>query len=308
MIGAVDIGGTKVAAGVVDPSGRVLAKEETATAPLCQRGPAGFDGVKAMLHSVAKRSGTALSGIGISSTGPVDPFTGILNNRDFLPGWDGLNLVEELSREFGVPAAVENDADACALAESAWGAGRGKRRFLYLTVSTGIGGGFVLNGNLYRGAAGVHPEIGHIVVEACGPPCSCGSNGCWEAVAAGPAMAAWASQHVPAGYPQALDARILCAMAAAGDAFALRAVEREAFYLGVGLASVLTMLAPDAIALGGGVMRSWPLFDKHCRETIRRYCTFVSLDNTAIGPAALGPDVALIGAARVWLSRFPGPL
>ena len=179
MIGAVDIGGTKFAVGMISESGKVLARAETPSQP--ELGVQnGLERILNLLHETAEQAGQTLQGIGAGVTGPVYPLTGKLGRIEFLPGWEGLDLVGELQRAFGVSAAIENDADAAALGESAWGAGRGAQRFIYLTVSTGIGGGIVLDGQLYRGADGSHPELGHHVIDPSGPLCFCGARGCWE--------------------------------------------------------------------------------------------------------------------------------
>jgi len=164
MIGAVDIGGTKIAAGIVDEEGRVLAKAECPTDV-----PRGFaDAMRRVAEMLAKcldQTGSKLLGIGIGCTGPVDPVSGALGNVNLLPGWEGGNPVEKLSARFGVTAAMENDADAAGLGEAVWGAGKGKDRLVYVTISTGIGASVILDGKLYRGVGGCHPEIGHHVVE-----------------------------------------------------------------------------------------------------------------------------------------------
>ena len=196
MIGGVDIGGTKIAAGVVDQSGRVLARNECPTD--VQRG---FDHamrqVTTLLHQCAERAKVKLDGIGIGCAGPLDSATGTLGNVNNLPGWKGGNPVDILSREFGVAAALENDADAAALGELRWGTGRPKTRFLYVTVGTGIGVSVILDGKVYRGVDGFISEIGHHIIDPSGPLCSCGVRGCWESLAAGPAMIAWLSKIRP---------------------------------------------------------------------------------------------------------------
>jgi len=164
MIGAVDIGGTKIAAGVVDENGHILAKAECPTDVPRGFGHAMWRAIN-MLAQCAEGSGVKLRGIGLGCTGPVDPMTGSLGNVNLLPGWEGGNPVERLSAEFSVPAAMENDADAAALGEAVWGAGKGKASLVYVTISTGIGGGVILDGKVYRGAGGCHPEIGHHVIE-----------------------------------------------------------------------------------------------------------------------------------------------
>jgi glucokinase len=304
VIGGVDIGGTKIAVGVVDKSGRVLAKNECATEVA-----RGFDHamwqVTTILRQCEKQAGGKLRGLGIGCAGPLDSTTGVLGNVNNLPGWKGGNPVEVLSREFGVAAALENDADAAALGELRWGSGRSKTRFLYVTVGTGIGVSVILDGKVYRGVDGCHPEIGHHIIDPSGPPCSCGVRGCWESLAAGPAMTVLLSKDPPPGYENVeLDAREICARAQDSNEWAQRAVEREAYYLGLGLANLITLFAPEVIVLGGSVMKSAHLFLDRMREVIRQNCKLVPVDQVEIMLASLGADAGLIGAAQVWHHRF----
>lgn len=304
MIGAVDIGGTKVAVGVVDETGTVLSKLEAPTGPgsdYADRLPE----IVAMLRRAATDARAEITGIGIGSTGPVNPFTGQLLELDFLPGWRNRNPVQDLTSAFGVPVALENDADAGALGEAIWGAGKGKSRIVYVTVGTGIGGGIILEGILYRGADGSHPEIGHHVIDPSGPECSCGFRGCWESLASGPAMSAWFATHaVEKSDRQNLTAEQVCQLAVQNDELALRAVERQAYYLGLGVANLINIFAPDAVVLGGGVMQVAPLLWTTIRSTIRRGCRFVPVEKTALALAKLGHDANLAGAAQVWHYRF----
>ena len=235
-IGAVDIGGTKIAVGIVNQEGRVLASEECPTEQ--ERGfVSAVDRIERMLRDCAARTNAGIDGIGMGCTGPVYSLTGEIGDVAFLKSWQGANLVEALESRFGVSAALENDADAATLGEAFWGAGRGKAQVLFVTVGTGIGVGMVLNGQLYRGVDDAHPEIGHQVIDASGPECYCGAHGCWEVLAAGPAMTAWMSEH---GREEDLSAKQICVLAAAGDTLAQKAVEREAHYLGLGLANLVT--------------------------------------------------------------------
>jgi glucokinase len=305
VIGAVDIGGTKIAVGMVDDGGRVLAKSESPTQG--ERGYAdGLARITRMLRETATRAGgSELLGIGIGSTGWVFPFTGEFGDVDFLPTWKGCNPVADLSREFGVRAALENDGDASALGEAAWGASRGKRRLIYVTVGTGIGGGIVLDGQLYRGVDRSHPEIGHHVIDASGPACTCGFRGCWEALATGPAMAAWyKSKAGTAADANGLGAKEIFERARKGEAVAREAVERETYYLGLGLANLIGLFVPEVIVLGGSVMKSVRLED--LRKVIGQGCRFVPWEKTELALASLGEDANLIGAARVWHARFAG--
>ena len=304
MIGAVDIGGTKIAVGIVDDKGKVLARAQTPTDGHSYA--KGLDAIARMLRETSAEVGATVTGIGIGATGPVDPIRGEFGDVDFLPGWRSKNLVGDLQQSFAVRVAMENDGDAAALAEAGWGAGRSRTRLIYVTVGTGIGGGIMVDGKLYRGVDGAHPEIGHQVLDVSGPPCSCGFRGCWESLAAGPAMVAWLDRHAPAGYfdRQGITAKRICELALEGDQLAEQAVEHEAYYLGLGLANLISMFTPDAIVLGGSVMKSAPLFMKRIREVIRGGCRFVPAEKTELMLASLGDDTNLIGAARVWHYRF----
>jgi len=304
IIGAVDIGGTKIAAGVVNDDGEVLASEECATEQ--DRGFASAaNQIDRMLRNCAARTSTTIRGIGIGCTGPVYPLTGEIGDVEFLKTWKGANLVEALEARFGVRAALENDADAAALGEAFWGAGRDKAQMLFVTVGTGVGAGVVLDGQLYRGVDGSHPEMGHQVIDSTGPRCYCGARGCWEVLARGPAMTEWMEAQATGDTEDPhLSAKRICEMAAAGDGLARRAVEREAHYLGLGLANLVTIFCPEAIVLGGSVMLSANLFLDGIRQEIRQNCGLVPYERTEIRLAALGQHAALIGAARTWHHRF----
>lgn len=294
MIGAIDIGGTKIAVGIVDETGEILVRAESPTFP--DRGSeAGVINIVRMLRETLAQVSGKLEGIGIGCTGPVSPLTGELGRIEFLPGWEGTNLVTRLQDVFGISAALENDADAAALGEYVWGAGQGAQRFIYLTISTGIGGGIVLDGQLYRGVDGSHPEIGHHIIDQSGPECFCGARGCWESLTSGPALARRAGQ---------LSARDSCEAARRGDAAAVVAIEEEGHYLGVGIANLITLFVPDIIVLGGGVMQSLDLFEDKINVTIASSCKLVPAWKTRLLPAALGRDAGLVGAAQVWKNRF----
>lgn len=305
MIAAVDIGGTKIAVGMVDDMGRVLSRAQSPTGAQGAYSDA-LGRVENMLRQVSQEAGAEITGIGIGSTGPVDPFTGEFGDVNFFPHWRGKKPVEDLQRIFKVPAAMENDADAAALAEAGWGAGRDKKRLIYVTVGTGIGAGIILEGRLYRGVDDSHPEIGHHLIDPSGPLCLCGFRGCWESLAAGPAMVAWLESKAPPDYPLRanLTAKRICELAQQGDGLARQAVERETRYLGLGLANLVTLFAPDAIVLGGGVMKSAGLFLDGVRTIIRESCRLVPFERTELALASLGEETNLIGAARVWYHRF----
>ena len=275
MIGAVDIGGTKIAVGMVDDKGKVLSRMESPTDP--NRYSDGIELIAHMLRRTAQRAGGQITGIGIGSTGPVDPIRGEFGDVDFLPGWRGKSPVKDLAQVFTVQVALENDADAAALAEAGWGAGRNRTRLIYVTVGTGIGGGIVLDGKLYRGVDGAHPEIGHHVIDPAGPQCTCGFRGCWESLAAGPAMVGWLQHNAPPDYRTATESRRNASAnwRAKPTRSRYRPVETEAYYLGLGLANLINLFTPDAIVLSGSVMKSADLLMGRMRDVIRKGCRFV---------------------------------
>jgi glucokinase len=305
VIGAVDIGGTKIAVGMVDDCGRVHACLESPTNAARGFGDA-LSRIVGMLRETAEAAKATISGIGIGSTGPVYPLTGTIGDVDFLPGWQGANPVANLASEFQVSVAMENDADAAALGEAAWGSGKGKQSLVYVTVGTGIGAAILTDGKLYRGVDYSHPEIGHHVIDSSGPQCFCGAKGCWEVLARGPAIVEWLKeQPLPDSLRLIeLDARKICEFAEQGVPIAQKAVEREAYYLGLGLANLITLFSPEAIVLGGSVMKSAHLFMPEIHRVIKQNCRLVPFAKTEVTLASLGSDSALIGAARVWHHRF----
>jgi glucokinase len=299
IIGAVDIGGTKIAVGGIREDGVIVHRCECPTDP--GRGfQDALQRITEMLRSVAVTC-SGLDGIGIACPGPLDPLTGVLGEIGTLPGWQQGNLCKELQTQFSLTVAVENDADAAALAEATWGAAKGSKSFIYVTISTGIGGGIVIAGQLYRGVDNSHPELGHQVIDPSGPLCYCAAHGCWESLASGSAMSSWMHQQAP-DLPLRSAAEI-CDLASHGDQLALRAVKRTGFYLGLGLANLITLFTPETVALGGGVMKSSSLFLGDVFKTVRQICTQVPSEKTKIALASLGSDVGLLGAAQAWLSR-----
>ena len=317
-IGAVDIGGTKIAVGLVDAAGNIAAQESCPT----ERDKDyrhGLDQIQAMLAAcLARRPGAKMVGVGVGCTGPVDRETGVLGPNSFLPLWEGINMIDLLQERLGVPAAIENDADAAALGEYFWGAGRGAQTCMYVTVSTGIGCGLIADGKPYQGAGGAHPELGHMIIDAGnGPTCFCGGRGCWESLASGTGFARWYNEQrreraaVSAKDADlndgAIDSAEICKRAESGEPLAHEAVEREGDYLGIGLANIVNAFVPDVIVLGGGVMRSWHLFEDAIRAAIRQNCLLVPHERVALRQAALGSHTGLAGAARVWIQRYGEP-
>ena len=308
MIGAIDIGGTKIALGLVDAQGYVLTSQKFPTAAYRESPTDGIAEIIARLRQCLDTAEGRMQGIGIGCTGPVDPRRGTLGKNAFLPGWQGVNLVQQLGEVFDVSVAIENDANAATLGEWAWGAGRGADPFLLVSVGTGIGVGLVVNGRLYQGVHGSHPEMGHHVIDPSGPACFCGARGCWESLASGQAMRNsssernWAQSHHPAG--EANSVRQICALARQGDEFAIAVVKRAARYLAIGLANLVTLFSPETICLSGGLMQNSDLFWDEIERTVAASCGLVPHAEVKITLAAPGAQAGLVGAAQVWLSTF----
>jgi glucokinase len=293
---AMDIGGTKLAAGVVTGDGRVLSRQVIPS----NAGDGPWSMIERLIElgrSVVAEAGVAWSsigGVGIACGGPLDPRTGVILSPPNLPGWDRIPLVDVVSERLGVPAAVENDATAGALAEWWFGAGRSRsvRDLVYLTISTGIGGGLVLDGRLYRGVTGNAGELGHLTVIYDGRQCGCGRRGCLEAYASGTNIAARAREAIDAGEASSLagapgfTAREVAAHATAGDVLANRIWDESMAMLASGVANIIDTFDPALVVLGGGVTRAGDQLLTPVREAGL---------GQAYGPAARSADVVLAG-------------
>jgi glucokinase len=307
LIGAIDIGGTKISLGLVTDSGRVVCRRGLATSAFTNA-DAALTAIEEQLNRCISETGASLQGIGIGCTGPVNPLSGVVGKVANLPGWEGCRLVDEMTSRFNVATCMENDADAAALAERAWGCGAGVERFLYITISTGIGAGLLLNGSIYRGVGGSHPEMGHHTIDPAGPLCYCGARGCWESLASGPAIAEWFLEHDPDRRfsTREFSARKVFELFENGDAIAQMALDRLSLYIGLGLANLTTILVPDVIAMGGGIMSGSPAFFEKAIKHFRAICGEVPADSIVVRSAALHDDLDLAGAAAVFLRSLSG--
>jgi len=231
-----------------------------------------------------------IRGIGVGAVGPLDIQTGKILYTPNLPAWRGTPIVKLLERAFGLPVVLDNDANAAALAELK--SGHRKKNFIYLTLSTGIGAGIVINGKLYRGATGNAGEAGHMTIETSSkaPKCGCGKRGCLEALASGSAIAKRAKKLLKLKHASA---ELVFQRAQTGNRKAQRIIEEAAFYLGVGLANLSEIFDPELIVLGGGLTKSWALFKKTVQKTLKRYAR----QAPEIVLTKLGDDNVLIGAA-----------
>ena len=243
------------------------------------------------------------SHIGISFGGPVDYKSGVVRLSHHVPGWENVPIQQLFAEAFGAPVGVDNDANVAALGEWRFGAGRGVADLLYVTVSTGVGGGWILDGRPYRGASGMAGEIGHTVVDPNGPTCLCGKRGCVERLASGPYMAQDVAE--ARGLPlEAVTGKLVAEWAAAGEETAVAILERGAKGLGVGLGNAANLLNPSRIVLGGGVTKSgerwWHLVRQAAHETALPEVQF------DIVPAQLGDDAPLWGAVALALLEQTG--
>lgn len=306
LVIGLDFGGTKLAAGVVDlANGAVLARRAMPT-PAAGGAAASLDAMLAMARELISEASALARGVGVSFGGPVAADGRTVRLSMHVAGWENLPLAARIEDALGLPAVVANDGDAAALAEFHFGAGRGVQHLLYMTVSTGIGGGIIIGGRLYRGERAWAGEAGHQVLKPDGPPCPCGRNGCLEALASGLSIAREARLRLrgPEGAtsvlaaipPDALTAQHIAEAAAAGDALA-RAVWNEAMgWLGIGIASAANLLNPGRVVLGGGLTRAGALLFDPVRHVVARRAMDPEL---TVVPAALGDDVGILGGAAL---------
>jgi glucokinase len=313
----VDLGGTKILAGVVGPDHAILGRSKRHT-PAEAGGPAILAAiVEAIDHALgeAQLRREDLAGIGIGSPGPLDPdrgvvlFTSNLNVKD----WP---LAPDLSEAIGRPCLLQNDVRVGAYGEFRLGAGRGYKHVLAAFVGTGIGGCYIVDGKIIDGATGNAGEIGHIIVKANGPMCGCGRRGCLEAVASRSAIARRVRKAAKMGEESVLAAKVdkkssklksgdLAAAVLAGDLVALREVERAANFLGLGLGGLVNLLGPEIVIVGGGVTAALgSSFIDLVRASARRQILVDPEEKIKIEPAALGDDAGILGAALLALERF----
>ena len=311
MIIGIDIGGTKVAAGLVETTGEITFKTRV---PMVAAGSAaeGFAGVRRAVEAIyaaVPQARGAVTGIGLCAPGPLDPKTGVILNPPNVPCWHGFPLAAETEKAFGVPAKVDNDANAAALAEYLWGAGQGYSNLFYATLGTGIGTGIVLNGKLLHGRTGSAAEGGHVTIDYRGVRCGCGKNGCIEALAAGPEIArhaqarlaeAGASRIVElAGGREQVRAEHVGLAFREGDAAAKRILEEIAFYLTVWLGTIVDLLEPECMVVGGGVAELMSPFYAGISRDLPRWTINKRSGEIPLAMARYGADAGIAGAAAL---------
>lgn len=305
---ALDFGGTKLAAAAIALGERKWLKHRRTLSPPNADASTDLGIMRSLIQDLL--DGEKPAAIGISFGGPVDATTGTVRLSHHVPGWENTPLRDLLQEEFGVPVSVDNDANVAALGEHRFGAGQGYDSLLYITVSTGVGGGWILNGSPWRGAEGMAGEIGHIVVDPSGPLCLCGKRGCVERFASGPYIATRVReclQHEPhrgqvlrdlvEDNLEAITAQFVSQAAAQGDELASEALAKAGWALGVGIGNVANLINPQRFVLGGGVTKAgkrfWEVVQSVARETALPEVHF------DIVPSALGDEAPLWGAVAL---------
>jgi len=299
---AIDIGGTKVAAGVVEPGGRLASWAQTET-------PRGLEAeqlwrtLDALCTTLLAEQGIdppdGLAGVGCGCGGPLDWPVGRVSPLN-IPAWRSFPLRERLRERFGgIPVRLHNDAICMAVGEHWRGAGRGRRNLLGMVVSTGVGGGLVQDGRLINGATGNAGHIGHVVVDPTGPFCVCGGRGCLEAIARGPALVAWAQGEGWRPDQALATAKDLADDAAQGHPIGLAAMRRAGGALGIAIASAVQLCDVEVVSIGGGLAQAGPLLFDPLEEALRTHAGLDYARDVPVVAATLGQSAGLIGAAAL---------
>lgn len=307
---SIDLGGTKIALGLYDH--KINCKGRLILPTKAHKGPEFVisrikNGVANILDQV-NLTQKDIAVIGLGAPGPIDSTKGLIRNPPNLPGWHDIPIVKILKSEYGVPVILENDANAAVYGEWIYGEGKGVDDFIYITVSTGIGGGAIINGKLLRGQSGNGTELGHMTINFIGPDCMCQNNGCWEAYASGTALARFAREGILSNINTQLKniavgkdikAEHVFECAKVGDEFAKKLISDECFYLGVGLANVANIFNSEIIAIGGGLSKQWEVIYEPMVQVMKTRAMAPNTEKLQIKRAKLGADVGIIGAAKL---------
>ncbi len=305
----IDIGGTKLATVLADKDGNILQKVRKPTES--EKGPQhAVQLLLNMVDEVLNLSGLSrenISGIGVSCGGPLDTKTGVVYSPPNLPGWDALPLKDMIESELHIPTVLENDANASALAEARFGGGRGYDYVLYMTMSTGIGGGIVVNGEIYHGANDSAGEVGHQILLPDGPLCGCGKQGCLEALCSGPSIARRAQEAIAdqsntsilkltGGQINRVRSEHVLQAARNGDALAVALIEETAYYMGWGIANLVNILNPEIVLLGTIAVAAGDLLLNPIRRTVSEMAMQRPSEMAKIMPAELGDSIGDLAA------------
>lgn len=294
VIAAVDFGNRHLRVAIADPAHNVLAEQRIGLA----QGHSAVDGIDRCVETIRRLLGDAgrqrddLSAIGVGLPGPIVDGSGRLAAPAILPAWADTNVATQLYSALEVPVVVDNDANLGALAESLWGRGRGVSDFVYLKVSTGIGAGLFVNGQLCRGAVGTAGEIGHTTIDENGSICRCGNRGCLETVAAGPALV----KSLQATYGDASTLEDLLSLAVKGDAGCRRLIWDAGSHIGVAVANICNLLSPEVLIVGGEMASVGELLLEPLRESVARRAVGVAAQTMQVTTSSLAERAVLLGA------------
>ena len=309
----IDVGGTNVKIALVDDNGKIIYSNSVPT-----YAKMGYEytvnNIKQAIKDLMKETNTTpsdIEGIGFDFPGQVDCKTGVVKLAPNIPGWVNVPIAQMIEDEFHIPTRIDNDVRCAALGELKFGAGRGCENFICITVGTGIGSGIVINGKVVRGATNAAGELGHIKLQMNGGPiCGCGGTGCLEAFASGPAIVAMAQEYIKGGKSTKfremaaveggeITPYMVAKAAEEGDPVAKRIFEIVGEYIGIGLTSVINLLNPERVIIGGGVAESGELLLGPIRKTIKERAMVVAGNAVEIVPAQLGNSAGVIGASML---------
>ena len=309
----IDVGGTNVKIALVDDNGKIIYSNSVPT-----YAKMGYEytvnNIKQAIRDLMKETNTTTSyieGIGFDFPGQVDCKTGVVKLAPNIPGWVNVPIAQMIEDEFHIPTRIDNDVRCAALGELKFGAGKGCENFICITVGTGIGSGIVINGKVVRGATNAAGELGHIKLQMNGGPiCGCGDTGCLEAFASGPAIVAMAQEYIKGGKSTKfremaaaeggeITPYMVAKAAEEGDPVAKRIFEIVGEYIGIGLTSVINLLNPEKVIIGGGVAESGELLLAPIRKTIKERAMVVAGNAVEIVPAQLGNSAGVIGASML---------
>jgi glucokinase len=306
----VDIGGTKIAVGLVDRSGKILTQGRK---PMVANGTAeaALHAVTEAIDSISAAAGGGIQSIGICAPGPLDPKSGVVLNPPNLPCWRNFPLAEKIRSIYNLPVKVDNDANAAALAETRWGAARGYRYVFYATIGTGIGTGIVFDGRIYHGNTGSAGEGGHVSIDYNGPVCGCGKRGCIEILAAGPAIGARARAKFAAssrpsvildlanGNVAGITSELVGKAYAAGDRLAREILLETVELLAPWVGNIIDLLDPDVLVMGGGVAAMLSPFFDEIKNRLPRWCVNPNASDIPLVMAHYGADAGIAGGAAL---------
>ncbi len=302
----VDLGGTNLRSALLSPDGDLLDKYAEAT-----RASDGWkkvvrrlvDNIKRQQES-AERKGLSVAAVGVGAPGIIQGDTGIVVKSPNFPDWNNLPLKSELESALDLPVTIENDANAAALGEQWRGAGKGIGSMILLTLGTGVGGGIVLNNQIWQGADGMAGELGHMTIIPDGRLCGCGNTGCLEMYASARGIMESYRERKPQTPAGEITSEYVYEAAGKGDLDALAVMHGMGRMLGIGIANLINIFNPEMIVIGGRVKDAWPLFIEATREEIRRRSFEVPAARTKIVPSMLGDDAGIMGAAAAALQKL----